>query len=77
MVDIDSDYVHHALKARALPPYNTTYYFDQLIDHNDPSKGTFQQRYWHTAEHYQKGSTLLSSPALAINHYIQVAPSFS
>lgn len=22
-----------------LPPYNTTYYFDQLIDHNDPSKG--------------------------------------
>lgn len=20
--------------------------FDQLIDHNDPSKGTFKQRYW-------------------------------
>ncbi|KAJ3970306.1 serine carboxypeptidase S28-domain-containing protein [Lentinula raphanica] len=38
-----------------LPPYNTTYYFDQLIDHNDPSKGTFQQRFWHTYEFYESG----------------------
>ena len=38
-----------------LPPYNTTYYFDQLIDHSNPSLGTFQQRYWHTYEFYEKG----------------------
>ncbi|KAJ3985743.1 serine carboxypeptidase S28-domain-containing protein [Lentinula detonsa] len=38
-----------------LPPYNTTYYFDQLIDHSDPSKGTFKQRFWHTYEFYEAG----------------------
>jgi hypothetical protein len=38
-----------------LPPYNTTYSFDQLIDHNNPSLGTFKQRYWHTYEYYEPG----------------------
>ena len=38
-----------------LPPYTTTYYFDQLIDHSNPSLGTFQQRYWHTYEFYENG----------------------
>jgi hypothetical protein len=38
-----------------LPSYNTTYYFDQLIDHNDPSLGTFKQRFWHTYEFYEPG----------------------
>lgn len=42
-----------------LPPYNTTYYFNQLIDHNDPSKGTFQQRYWHTYEFYESGGPII------------------
>ena len=41
----------------ALPPYNTTYYFDQLIDHTNPSLGTFKQRYWHTYEFYEKGAS--------------------
>ncbi|KAK0468596.1 peptidase S28 [Armillaria novae-zelandiae] len=57
MADIDS----------ALPPYNTTYYFDQLIDHNDPSKGTFQQRYWHTAEYYQEGGPIIFMNAGEVN----------
>lgn len=39
----------------SIPPYNTVYYFDQLIDHDDASKGTFSQRYWHTWEFYQPG----------------------
>ena len=38
-----------------LAPYSTTYYFDQLIDHNNPSLGTFQQRFWFTSEHYEPG----------------------
>jgi len=38
-----------------LPPYNTTYYFDQLIDHTNPSLGTFQQRFWFTSEYYEPG----------------------
>jgi len=38
-----------------LPPYNKTYLFDQLIDHNDPSRGTFKQRFWHTYEFYESG----------------------
>ena len=40
-----------------LPPYTTTYYFDQLIDHNNPSLGTFKQRYWHTYEWYEPGGS--------------------
>jgi hypothetical protein len=27
--------------------------FDQLLDHNDPSKGTFKQRFWFDASHWQ------------------------
>lgn len=38
-----------------LPPYDTIYYFDQLIDHNNPSRGTFKQRFWHTYEFYERG----------------------
>ena len=47
-----------------LPPLNTTYYFDQLIDHNDPSKGTFQQRYWMTWNFYEDGACLPLCPML-------------
>lgn len=50
---------HLRLLAQALPPLDTVYYFDQLIDHNDPSKGTFKQRYWHTAEHYKPGGPII------------------
>ena len=60
-----------------LPHFNTTYYFDQLIDHNNPSLGTFKQRYWHTAEFYKPGKPLhiLTSHFLTI-HYSQVDLSF-
>jgi hypothetical protein len=27
--------------------------FDQLLDHKDPGKGTFNQRYWWDATHYK------------------------
>lgn len=36
-------------------PYDTVYYFDQPIDHDGPSKGTFKQRHWHRAEFYNEG----------------------
>ncbi|PBK97921.1 hypothetical protein ARMGADRAFT_1076366 [Armillaria gallica] len=42
-----------------LPPYNTTYIFNQLIDHTNPSLGTFQQRYWHTYEFYEPGGPII------------------
>ncbi|KAJ7246535.1 peptidase S28 [Mycena haematopus] len=42
-----------------LPPYNTTYTFQQLIDHNNPSLGTFTQRYWHTYEFYEQGGPII------------------
>ena len=45
----------------ALPPLTTVYYFDQLIDHNDPSLGTFQQRYWMDWEFYETGIFLFLS----------------
>ncbi|PAV21369.1 peptidase S28 [Pyrrhoderma noxium] len=42
-----------------LPPLNTTYYFEQLIDHNNPSLGTFKQRFWHTAQYYETGGPIV------------------
>ncbi|KAJ7498558.1 serine carboxypeptidase S28-domain-containing protein [Mycena latifolia] len=42
-----------------LPPYNTTYTFQQLIDHNNPSLGTFTQRFWHTYEFYEEGGPII------------------
>ncbi|KAG1737102.1 peptidase S28 [Suillus paluster] len=43
----------------ALPPLTTVYYFDQLIDHNDPSLGTFRQRYWMDWEFYEPGGPII------------------
>ncbi|KAJ7437078.1 peptidase S28 [Mycena galericulata] len=42
-----------------LPPYNTTYTFQQLIDHNNPSRGTFTQRFWFTYEFYEAGGPII------------------
>ncbi|KAM5545186.1 hypothetical protein V8D89_001297 [Ganoderma adspersum] len=41
-----------------LPDYTHVYYFNQLIDHNNPSLGTFKQRYYHTYEFYEPKSYL-------------------
>ncbi|KAF8513795.1 serine carboxypeptidase S28-domain-containing protein [Gautieria morchelliformis] len=46
-----------------LPPLNTTYFFDQLIDHANPSKGTFKQRFWTTV--FQGGPVILFTPGEA------------
>ncbi|THH05021.1 hypothetical protein EW146_g10013 [Bondarzewia mesenterica] len=54
-----SDGVVHARTGATIPPYDTTYYFDQLIDHNNPGLGTFQQRYWHTWEFYEPGGPII------------------
>ncbi|THH18761.1 hypothetical protein EUX98_g8903 [Antrodiella citrinella] len=42
-----------------LPPLNTTYFFDQLIDHTNPSLGTFKQRFWTTWEFYEPGGAII------------------
>ncbi|CAE6424059.1 unnamed protein product [Rhizoctonia solani] len=48
---------------QVLPPYDTIYYFDQLIDHHNPSLGTFKQRYYFTYEYYQSGGpVILNAP---------------
>ncbi|KAG8739979.1 hypothetical protein FRC11_000466, partial [Ceratobasidium sp. 423] len=44
---------------QVLPPYDTVYYFDQLIDHHNPSLGTFKQRYYFTYEYYQPGGPIV------------------
>lgn len=61
-IDMSSD-SHRAASnpnATSLPPITTTYYFDQLIDHSNPSLGTFKQRYWHTWEFYEPGRRIYS-----------------
>lgn len=42
-----------------LPPYTQVYTFQQLIDHNNPSLGTFTQRFWHTWEFYEQGGPII------------------
>jgi hypothetical protein len=41
-------------RAIAAAPLNTTGsgFFDQLLDHHNPSKGTFKQKYWWNSEYY-------------------------
>jgi hypothetical protein len=54
-VQVPADWPVTSRNGTQLPPYDTVYYFDQLIDHNNPELGTFQQRYWHTYEFYEPG----------------------
>lgn len=51
----DSVSVFHFHTQEHISSYKEVYYFDQLIDHRDPSKGTFKQRYWHNYEFYEPG----------------------
>ena len=44
---------HTPFNARSDNLYTT---FDQLIDHSDPSLGTFKQRYWLNANYYEAGT---------------------
>ncbi|KAF5313669.1 hypothetical protein D9611_010202 [Ephemerocybe angulata] len=39
--------------------YDVIYTFDQLIDHSNPSAGTFKQRYYHTWEYYKTGGPIV------------------
>ncbi|KAH9948740.1 peptidase S28 [Amylocystis lapponica] len=49
-----------------LEPFDTTYNFTQLIDHNNPSLGTFSQRYWFSYEYYKPGGPIvLTTPGEA------------
>ena len=51
---------HTSLNARSdnFPIYTT---FDQLIDHNDPSLGTFKQHYWLNVNYYKAGAGPITS----------------
>ncbi|KAI0065743.1 hypothetical protein BV25DRAFT_1978526 [Artomyces pyxidatus] len=42
-----------------LPSIDTLYTFDQLIDHTNPSLGTFKQRYWMDWEFYKPGGPIV------------------
>lgn len=42
-----------------VPSLNTVYIFDQLIDHTNPSLGTFKQRYWMDWEYYKPGGPII------------------
>lgn len=37
------------------PPYDTVYHFEQLIDHDAASLGSFPQRFWFNGEFYAPG----------------------
>jgi len=49
------------------PPHHTVYYFDRLIDYNDPSKGAFKVRYWATWEYYKPGEPIVLTTPGEVN----------
>ncbi|KAG8910500.1 hypothetical protein FRC00_008072, partial [Tulasnella sp. 408] len=51
---------------------NTAYYFDQLIDHKNPSRGTFKQRYFFSDEFW----TRQGAPIVIMNPGEQSADGF-
>jgi hypothetical protein len=59
IVPVPADLAVTGRDGKALPPLNTTYYFDQLIDHKNPSLGTFKQRFWFTSQFYQPGGPIV------------------
>ena len=59
--DQNQTVVHH-YSGHNISSYHEIYYFDQLIDHSNPSLGTFQQRYWHTYEFYERGACYRHPP---------------
>ncbi|KAI0063287.1 peptidase S28 [Artomyces pyxidatus] len=48
-----------AVTGKAIPPIDTIYTFDQLVDHNNPGAGTFKQRYWVSQEFYAPGGPMV------------------
>ncbi|TBU29166.1 peptidase S28 [Dichomitus squalens] len=55
----ESQPVYHFTSGQQISSYGETYYFDQLVDHTDPTKGTFKQRYWHNYEFYEPGGPIV------------------
>ncbi|KAH8094922.1 peptidase S28 [Cristinia sonorae] len=47
------------VNGQALPPLDTVYTFNQLVDHTNTRSGTFKQRYWHTWEYYKPGGPII------------------
>jgi hypothetical protein len=63
IVNVDTSILPQSPNGTQLPPITTTYIFEQLIDHNNPSLGTFKQRYWHTWEFYKPGEFVTMAPS--------------
>ncbi|RXW19276.1 hypothetical protein EST38_g6579 [Candolleomyces aberdarensis] len=47
------------VNGNTIPDYDVLYEFDQLIDHNNASRGTFKMRYYHTWEYYREGGPII------------------
>jgi len=67
---IDPETEHLSKRAEPFTGYGT---FDQLIDHANPSLGTFKQRYWYGIE-FWKGP---GSPIFVVNPGEQSASNFN
>lgn len=52
---------------------NGTSFFQQLLDHQDPSKGTFQMKYWWNAEYWEgPGSPVCEKNKVRKNKMIDI-----
>lgn len=66
--------------APASPSYSSGY-FDQLIDHSNPSLGTFKQRFWYSADNYRGPNSpiVLEAPGESAvdDRYINFGPAYT
>ncbi|EJT99261.1 hypothetical protein DACRYDRAFT_109982 [Dacryopinax primogenitus] len=59
MPDLDAETEVYGMDGTKLKPLDTVYTFDQLIDHSNPSLGTFKQRYYFTYQYYLPGGPVV------------------
>jgi hypothetical protein len=43
------------------------YFFDQLLDHSNPSLGTFPQRFWFFDDYYKEGGPVVLFNAFVLS----------
>jgi len=59
----DGDIFSASFRAAVVTNVTGTAFFDQLLDHNNPSKGTFKQQYWWNAQWWAgPGSPVINFP---------------
>jgi hypothetical protein len=70
MVPVDPEDEHADSLAAAAVNTTGSGYFTQLLDHDDPSKGTFQQKFWYNSQYWAGPGSPVSVSRTCVSHYV-------